>query len=139
MLQPYDSGRSIAEIRVLSRCIPFQTRYFAGLPVRYRACNIALLGFPAVPVGAAFLLLTGRVGMSEALMSTYSRLPVTFERGEGAWLWDSTGKKYLDALSGVAVCGLGHSHPAVAEAVCEQARRLVHTSNLSARDHRVRS
>ena len=63
-------------------------------------------------------------------MSTYSRLPVTFERGEGAWLWDTAGKKYLDALSGVAVCGLGHSHPAVAEAVCQQARRLVHTSNL---------
>jgi acetylornithine aminotransferase len=63
-------------------------------------------------------------------MSTYKRLPVTFERGEGAWLWDTTGKKYLDALSGVAVCGLGHAHPAVAEALCDQARRLVHTSNL---------
>src|SRR3569623_232573 len=58
--------------------------------------------------------------MTEALMSTYSRLPVSFERGEGAWLWDSAGKKYLDAISGVAVCGLGHAHPAVAEAVqCE--------------------
>ncbi len=68
--------------------------------------------------------------MTETLMSTYKRLPVTFERGEGAWLWDSDGKKYLDALSGVAVCGLGHAHPAVAEAVCDQARRLVHTSNL---------
>jgi acetylornithine/N-succinyldiaminopimelate aminotransferase len=68
--------------------------------------------------------------MSEALMSTYTRLPVTFERGEGAWLWDSAGNKYLDALSGVAVCGLGHAHPAVAEAVCQQARRLVHTSNI---------
>jgi acetylornithine/N-succinyldiaminopimelate aminotransferase len=63
-------------------------------------------------------------------MSTYARLPVSFERGEGAWLWDTTGKKYLDALSGVAVCGLGHAHPAVAEAVCDQARRLVHTSNI---------
>lgn len=63
-------------------------------------------------------------------MSTYSRLPVTFERGEGPWLWDDTGKKYLDAISGVAVCGLGHAHPAVAEAVCRQARTLVHTSNL---------
>jgi len=68
--------------------------------------------------------------MSEALMSTYSRLPVTFERGEGAWLWDTAGKKYLDAISGVAVCGLGHAHPAVAEALCQQARQLVHTSNL---------
>jgi acetylornithine/N-succinyldiaminopimelate aminotransferase len=63
-------------------------------------------------------------------MTTYARLPVTFERGEGAWLWDAAGKKYLDALSGVAVCGLGHAHPAVAEALCHQARRLVHTSNL---------
>jgi acetylornithine/N-succinyldiaminopimelate aminotransferase len=63
-------------------------------------------------------------------MSTYARLPVSFERGEGAWLWDTTGRKYLDALSGVAVCGLGHAHPAVAEAVCDQARRLVHTSNI---------
>jgi acetylornithine aminotransferase len=45
-------------------------------------------------------------------------------------LWDTTGKKYLDALSGVAVCGLGHAHPAVAEALCDQARRLVHTSNI---------
>jgi acetylornithine aminotransferase len=68
--------------------------------------------------------------MAEALMSTYKRLPVTFERGEGAWLWDDTGRQYLDALSGVAVCGLGHAHPAVAEAVCAQARRLVHTSNI---------
>jgi len=63
-------------------------------------------------------------------MSTYSRLPVAFERGEGAWLWDDTGKKYLDAISGVAVCGLGHAHPAVADAVCRQARTLIHTSNL---------
>src|SRR3569832_941104 len=68
--------------------------------------------------------------MTEALMSTYSRLPVSFERGEGAWLRDSAGKKYLDAISGVAVCGLGHAHPAVAEAVCRQARTLIHTSNL---------
>jgi acetylornithine/N-succinyldiaminopimelate aminotransferase len=68
--------------------------------------------------------------MSESLMSTYKRLPVTFERGEGVWLWDDTGKRYLDALAGVAVCGLGHAHPAVREALCEQAGRLVHTSNL---------
>jgi len=63
-------------------------------------------------------------------MSTYTRLPVTFEHGEGAWLWDDAGNKYLDAISGVAVCGLGHAHPAVAEALCQQAKRLVHTSNL---------
>jgi len=68
--------------------------------------------------------------MSEFLMTTYRRQPVTFERGEGAWLWDTEGRRYLDALSGVAVCGLGHAHPAVQEALCEQAGRLVHTSNI---------
>jgi acetylornithine aminotransferase len=68
--------------------------------------------------------------MADHLMSTYTRLPVRFERGEGVWLWDTEGKQYLDALSGIAVCALGHTHPAVAEAISEQAGRLVHTSNL---------
>lgn len=63
-------------------------------------------------------------------MATYRRLPVTFTHGAGAWLWDETGKRYLDALSGIAVCGLGHAHPAVREALCDQAGSLVHTSNL---------
>jgi len=63
-------------------------------------------------------------------MSTYARLPVTFERGEGVWLWDDKGNKYLDALSGIGVCGLGHAHPAVAEALSKQASTLIHTSNL---------
>lgn len=63
-------------------------------------------------------------------MATYKRLPVTFERGSGSWLWDTTGKRYLDALSGIAVCGLGHAHPAVREALCQQASTLLHTSNL---------
>lgn len=66
------------------------------------------------------------------LMPTYSRLPVAFERGEGAWLWDEQGKRYLDALSGIAVCGLGHAHPAVGAALCDQAGKLIHTSNLYA-------
>lgn len=64
------------------------------------------------------------------MMQTYTRLPVAFERGEGAWLWDNTGRKYLDALAGVAVCGLGHAHPVIADAICDQARRLLHTSNI---------
>jgi acetylornithine aminotransferase len=68
--------------------------------------------------------------MSKPLMATYKRLPVTFSRGEGVWLWDTAGKRYLDALSGIAVCGLGHAHPAVREALCEQAGSLIHTSNL---------
>ncbi len=68
--------------------------------------------------------------MSNALMTTYARLPVTFEKGEGCWLWDTEGKKYLDAISGIAVCNLGHAHPSVTHALCEQAGKLVHTSNL---------
>lgn len=65
-----------------------------------------------------------------SLMPNYSRLPVNFSHGEGVWLWDSEGKRYLDALSGIAVCGLGHAHPALAEAICAQAKQLLHTSNL---------
>lgn len=68
--------------------------------------------------------------MSNTLMNTYARLPVTFEKGAGCWLWDSDGNKYLDAVSGIAVCNLGHAHPAVTEALCQQAGKLVHTSNL---------
>ena len=68
--------------------------------------------------------------MTDAIMNTYARLPVNFTHGEGAWLWDSDGNKYLDALSGIAVCSLGHAHPAVTKAICDQAATLVHTSNL---------
>jgi acetylornithine aminotransferase len=63
-------------------------------------------------------------------MPNYARQPVTFVKGDGALLWDTQGKCYLDALSGIAVCGLGHSHPAITEAICEQAKQLMHTSNL---------
>ncbi len=63
------------------------------------------------------------------LMQTYSPLAVAFERGEGAWLWDTEGNKYLDALAGIAVCALGHAHPAVTKAICDQASKLLHTSN----------
>ena len=64
------------------------------------------------------------------LMNTYLHLPVTFTRGEGVWLWDDEGKRYLDALAGVAVCGLGHCHPKLVRAICSQAGTLIHTSNL---------
>ncbi len=64
------------------------------------------------------------------LMNTYARLPVTFVKGDGVWLWDNQGARYLDALSGIAVCGLGHCHPALSRALCEQATTLIHTSNL---------
>lgn len=65
-----------------------------------------------------------------ALMHTYGEPPVTFVRGEGVQLWDTDGRRYLDFLSGLAVTALGHAHPDVAAAVAEQARTLVHVSNL---------
>jgi len=65
-----------------------------------------------------------------ALIGTYRRQPVEFVAGDGAWLTDADGKTYLDFLSGLSVTSLGHAHPAVAEAVAAQVRRLVHTSNL---------
>ena len=65
-----------------------------------------------------------------ALMQTYARLPVTFSHGEGVYLYDTDGRRYLDAIAGIAVNGLGHAHPAVTAAIREQADKLVHTSNL---------
>ena len=65
-----------------------------------------------------------------ALMNTYGRLPVTFEHGEGVWLFDIDGKRYLDALSGVAVNALGHGHPELVSAIQQQAAKLIHTSNI---------
>lgn len=67
---------------------------------------------------------------TSVLMPTYAPPPVTFVRGEGPWLWDDDGRRYLDLLSGLAVTSLGHSHPAVADALAEQARTLLHVSNL---------
>ena len=64
------------------------------------------------------------------LMPTYNRLPLSFTRGDGVWLEDAEGNKYLDAISGIAVCGLGHCHPEVSKAICDQAATLMHTSNL---------
>ncbi len=68
--------------------------------------------------------------MSDHLMNTYMRQPVTFTRGEGVWLWDDKGEKYLDALAGVAVNGLGHAHPKLVKAISEQAAKLIHVSNI---------
>ena len=67
---------------------------------------------------------------NEHLMTTYAPMDVTFDHGEGALLWDTEGKQYLDALAGIAVCGLGHAHPAVTAAITGQASKLIHTSNL---------
>lgn len=68
--------------------------------------------------------------MTHAVMPTYARLPVTFTKGEDALLWDTTGKQYLDALSGISVCNVGHARREVADAICAQAHELLHTSNL---------
>ncbi len=65
-----------------------------------------------------------------SLMHTYNRLPVAFTKGDGAYLEDSEGKRYIDALTWLAVCGLGHAHPAVTAAISSQAETLLHTSNL---------
>jgi acetylornithine aminotransferase len=84
-------------------------------------------------LSAAALSAAGIMTASEQqhyLMDNYARLPVTMTRGQGAWLWDDAGKRYLDALSGIGVCALGHAHPAVTAALIEQARTLVHCSNL---------
>lgn len=64
------------------------------------------------------------------LMNTYARLPVAFTHGEGVWIFDETGKRYLDALSGIAVSTLGHNHPRLVHAIADQAARVLHTSNL---------
>ncbi|TAN73911.1 MAG: acetylornithine transaminase [Gallionella sp.] len=64
------------------------------------------------------------------VMNTYARLPVAFVRGEGAWLWDAEGKRYLDGLSGIAVNTLGHAHPEFTAALGEQIGRLIHCSNV---------
>ena len=64
------------------------------------------------------------------LMNTYARLPVAFSHGEGSWITDTEGKRYLDALSGIAVSTLGHNHPTLVAAIAAQAGRVLHTSNL---------
>lgn len=67
---------------------------------------------------------------TSALMNTYGERKLTLVKGEGVYVWDDQGRRYLDALSGIAVCGLGHSHPALAQAISEQASTLLHCSNL---------
>jgi acetylornithine/N-succinyldiaminopimelate aminotransferase len=76
--------------------------------------------------------------MDSFFMNTYHRLPVTFTRGEGAWLWDTEGKKYLDFSSGIAVNSLGHGHPALVKALREQAGKLIHVCNYYQSDTAVR-
>lgn len=66
----------------------------------------------------------------QSIVGTYARLPAWFVRGEGARLWDADGAEYLDFLTGISVSSVGHCHPKVVEAICEQAGQLIHTSNL---------
>jgi acetylornithine aminotransferase len=68
--------------------------------------------------------------MTSHVMNTYARQPVTFSHGQGAWLWDESGRRYLDALAGIAVTGVGHAHPRLAAAIADQAGKLIHTSNI---------
>ena len=68
--------------------------------------------------------------MTSALSPIYGRLPVAFERGQGVWLWDTEGKRYLDGLSGIGVSCLGHAHPALVKAIADQAAKVIHTSNI---------
>ena len=63
------------------------------------------------------------------LMPTYGRNPIAFSHGDGAWIWDTDGKRYLDGFSGIAVSGIGHAHPRITAAISEQASRLIHVSN----------
>ncbi len=64
------------------------------------------------------------------LFDTYVRMPISLVRGQGAWLFDDQDRRYLDALSGIAVCSLGHAHPRIAAALADQAARLIHTANI---------
>ena len=73
--------------------------------------------------------------MANALMNTYGERSTTLVKGEGIYVWDNHGNRYIDAISGIAVCGLGHCHPAVSRALCEQAETLVHCSNLYNIEH----
>ena len=68
--------------------------------------------------------------VSSALMNNYGTRKITLCKGDGSWVWDTDGKRYLDAVSGIAVCGLGHAHPAITEALSSQAQKIIHCSNL---------
>lgn len=74
---------------------------------------------------------------SSPLINAYKRLPISLSRGEGAWVWDRDNKKYLDALCGIGVTGLGHNHPEVTRTIQDQAAKILHTSNLFQIDHQI--
>ncbi len=76
--------------------------------------------------------------MADSVMPTYNRLPVTFARGNGVWLEDDKGQRYLDALAGIAVCNLGHAHPRITATIQQQSAQLLHTSNVYGVEHQQR-
>ena len=80
--------------------------------------------------GSAACLGKETMEMNQHVMPTYGRLPVSFVKGDGAYLVDAAGNKYLDALTGIAVCGLGHAHPEISQVISDQSQKLLHTSNL---------
>ncbi|MCB1089322.1 MAG: aminotransferase class III-fold pyridoxal phosphate-dependent enzyme, partial [Verrucomicrobiae bacterium] len=80
---------------------------------------------PSQPIGTS----TGEL-MSRYVMGNYARFPIAFAHGEGSWIWDEAGKRYLDFGAGIAVCSIGHCHPAIREALHEQGSTLIHCSNL---------
>ncbi len=88
-----------------------------------------MVGSVAVPAAMAAVVVLWGCLMSH-VMNTYARLPVAFSHGSGSRIFDTDGKEYLDALSGIAVSTLGHAHPKLVAAIAEQAGRLLHTSNL---------
>jgi len=65
-----------------------------------------------------------------ALMTTYSPLPIKLSHGEGAWVWDEDGNRYIDGFGGIAVTALGHAHPRITRAIAEQAHKIIHASNI---------
>jgi acetylornithine/N-succinyldiaminopimelate aminotransferase len=100
--------------RLLLVCFWFAFGFLFSFPFGFRFGLLSLLG----------------AKMPSHIMNTYARLPVSFTHGQGVWLWDEAGKKYLDALAGIAVSGLGHAHPAIVKAISEQSAKVIHTSNL---------
>src|SRR5690606_24698162 len=104
------------------------TRRAALLLSRHRSCQGMTQPTSATATSAATS--SSSSGPSRAVMDTYARLNVVFERGEGSWLISTEGERYLDFGSGIAVNLLGHAHPTLVEALTEQATKLSHTSNL---------
>ena len=76
---------------------------------------------------------------SEYVMHTYGRQPLALVKGKGSVVWDAEGKSYIDCVAGIAVNNVGHANPKVAEAICNQANRLIHTSNLYYTEEQVHS